>query len=115
MPVLKGKVTSAKEQASLVWLHISGKAGAGWVAISQELFDNAYKEKLVRQLYYKYNRDIKRKIAKLERQIRILKKEKRGELGIKEREHQIHYLKSQTKKELHISDLEGKRVTLRMD
>ena len=112
--MLKGKVTSAKEHAGLVWLHISGWSGRGWVALSKNLFDNVYRKKLINQMYGKHNRSIQKKIKGLEREIKKLKKGEGKEYTIREREYQIHALKGQLKEELHMHDLERKKIFLRI-
>ncbi len=113
MVVLKGKVTSAKEQGGLVWLHISGWAGSGWISLSKNLFVNVYTKRLIKQLYGKHNRIIEKRIKKLQYEIKLAKKEKK-EHAVMEREYHIHALKGQLKKELHMHDLIGKKIYLRI-
>ncbi len=114
MTVLKGKVTSAKEHAGLVWLHISSWSGKGWVALSKNLFDNVYKKRLINQIYGRHNRSIKTKINGLEREIKRLKKGEGKEYTIREKEYQIHVLRGQLKEEIHMHDLERKKIFLRI-
>ena len=114
MAILKGKITSAKEHAGLVWLHTSAKKAGGWVALSKGLFDSVYKKVLIKQLYSKHNRLIERKIHLLRREIKLLKKEEGREHAIKDKEEQIRNLESQIKRDLHLHDLIGKKIRLKI-
>ena len=115
MSILKGKITSAKEHGGHVWLHLSKwGAGSGWISISKIVFDNVFRDKIVKKVYAKYNRNVVRKIKKLQRQIKLLKKEKEKEYAIRDRENQIHALRSTIKKDLHMHDIVGKKIDLRI-
>jgi hypothetical protein len=114
MTSVKGRVTHVREHADTIWFYISSRVGHAWISISRTLFEHTYKKKLISRLYSKHNREVERKIKKLEREIKILKKEKRAEHTIKDREYQIHSLRGHIKKELHLKDLEGKRIVFKL-
>ena len=114
MTAIKGNAKSVKEHAGLIYFHIYGWKGEGWVAVSKDLFDRVYKESIVKKVYYRHNRDIERKIKRLERHIRILKKEKGQEHYIQQKENEIRALKAQIKKEMDVHDLAGRKVIFKI-
>jgi len=111
MTLLKGKITSAKHQGNMVWMHISGMgAGSGWIALNRNIFDNVFKKRLTNQIYKKHNREIKRDIKKLKHQIKILKKEDDKKHAIERKKHEIVSLNGKIKKELHMDDLKNRKI-----
>jgi len=111
---VKGKVHYAKEEGGLYWFHIYSWYGRGWISVSKDIFDHNMKKKLIKQLYGKHNKGIRRHIKTLEGEAKKLRKDG-NEAAAKSREYHIHSLRLKIKKDLHIHDLVGKTITFRID
>lgn len=111
---LKAKIKSAKEHAGMVWFHVQHQNDIGWISVSEELFDKVFKKQIINELFSKHNREIERKIRRLNRHIRILKKEKGKEDDIRQKEYEIHSLRGKLEKELQMHHLKDKKVILKM-
>ncbi|MBW2966081.1 hypothetical protein KY342_03180 [Candidatus Woesearchaeota archaeon] len=109
-----GKVHYVKEESGLLWFHFYSWYGRGWMSISKNVFERSMKKKLMKELYGKENRRIKREIAWLQREAKRLRREGK-DMDARSNEYQIHALRLKIKKDVHPHDLVGYKVSLTID